>query len=155
MLLQETNFKIVEQIYLLRKKLRTKGIVSSKSRFLLFVSQVHSSPTLFKKNIWNIQKHNKSSFSSLSAIKYDSPKIYPLKSHPQLPGVHNSIAVLTSRKHCRRMPPLDIFFSASNSAKLSAEAKMRTSAIDTSRWRKVTATSTGMPWVGSMTSNSL
>jgi hypothetical protein len=53
------------------------------------------------------------------------------------------------------MPPEDMFFSASRSAKLSEDAKMRTSAMETNRCRKVTATSIGIPWVGSSTSSSL
>ena len=62
--------------------------------------------------------------------------------------------VQTKRRHCLRIPPLDMFFSASKSAKLRLDAKIRTSAITTSLWRKEMATSMGMPWVGSSTSNS-
>ena len=62
--------------------------------------------------------------------------------------------VQTSRRHCLRIPPEDMFFSASRSAKLRLEAKMRTSAMTTSLWRKEIATSMGMPWVGSSTSSS-
>ena len=47
-----------------------------------------------------------------------------------------------------------MFFSASRSAKLSEDAKIRTSAITTSLWRKEMATSMGIPCVGSSTSNS-
>ena len=52
------------------------------------------------------------------------------------------------------MPPEDMFFSASRSAKLRLEAKTRTSAIMTRRCRNVIATSIGMPCVGSSTSSS-
>ena len=62
--------------------------------------------------------------------------------------------VQTRRRHWRRIPPEDMFFSASRSAKLSEDAKIRTSAITTSLWRKEMATSMGIPWVGSSTSNS-
>ena len=41
--------------------------------------------------------------------------------------------------------PEDMFFSASRSAKLSEDAKMRTSAMETNRCKKVTATSIGIP----------
>lgn len=61
----------------------------------------------------------------------------------------------TSRRHCRKIPPLDIFFSASSSPKFKELAKIRTSAMLTNRCRNDTATSIGMPWVGSMTSSSL
>uniref|UniRef100_A0A6B0UIJ7 Uncharacterized protein n=1 Tax=Ixodes ricinus TaxID=34613 RepID=A0A6B0UIJ7_IXORI len=63
-------------------------------------------------------------------------------------------AVHTSLRHCLRIPPLDMFFSASRSEKLSEDAKTSTSVIYTSRWRKATATSIAMPWVGSITSSS-
>ena len=53
-----------------------------------------------------------------------------------------------------RMPPEDMFFSASRSAKLRLEAKTRTSAIMTRRCRNVIATSIGIPCVGSSTSSS-
>jgi hypothetical protein len=62
---------------------------------------------------------------------------------------------LTSRRHWRKIPPLDMFFSASSSPKLSELAKMRTSAMFTSRCRNDTATSIGIPCVGSITSSSL
>lgn len=62
--------------------------------------------------------------------------------------------ILTSRRHCLSIPPLLMFFSASSSPKLSELAKIRTSAILTNRCRKLTATSIGIPWVGSITSNS-
>ena len=45
-------------------------------------------------------------------------------------------------------------FSASKSAKFREEAKMSTSAIITKRCRNEIATSTGIPCVGSKTSNS-
>lgn len=61
----------------------------------------------------------------------------------------------TSLKHCRKIPPLDIFFSDSSSPKLRELANISTSAMLTSLWRKETATSIGMPWVGSITSSSL
>lgn len=48
-----------------------------------------------------------------------------------------------------------MFFSASSSPKLSELAKMRTSAMFTSRCRNDTATSIGIPCVGSITSSSL
>lgn len=41
--------------------------------------------------------------------------------------------VHTNRKHCRNIPPLDIFFSASNSLKFNELAKISTSAILTRR----------------------
>ena len=40
--------------------------------------------------------------------------------------------VHTSRKHCLKIPPLDMFFSASSSAKLRLEAKTKTSAMASS-----------------------
>lgn len=63
--------------------------------------------------------------------------------------------IQTSLKHCLRIPPLDIFFSASSSPKFKELAKISTSAMLTSLCRKETATSIGIPWVGSITSNSL
>lgn len=63
-------------------------------------------------------------------------------------------SVLTNLRHCLNIPPLDMFFSASNSAKFNALANISTSAIETNRCKKVTATSTGIPWVGSITSSS-
>lgn len=62
--------------------------------------------------------------------------------------------VHTSRKHCLKIPPLDMFFSASSSPKFKELANIKTSAILTSRCRKDTATSRGIPCVGSSTSNS-
>lgn len=62
--------------------------------------------------------------------------------------------VQTRRKHWRKIPPLDIFFSASSSPKFSELAKINTSAILTNRCKNDTATSNGIPWVGSSTSNS-
>lgn len=62
--------------------------------------------------------------------------------------------VHTRRKHCLNIPPLDIFFSASNSPKFNELANIKTSAMFTSRCRNETATSSGMPWVGSRTSSS-
>lgn len=58
------------------------------------------------------------------------------------------------RRHCRRMPPDDMFFSASISAKLRELAKMRTSSRLMSRCKKVTEASTAKPWDGSMFSSS-
>ena len=70
-------------------------------------------------------------------------------------NMHNKKSVSrTSLRHCLRMPPLDMFFSASSSEKLRDEAKTRTSAMLTKRCKNETATSTPMPWVGSKTSNS-
>lgn len=58
------------------------------------------------------------------------------------------------RRHCRRMPPDDMFFSASISVKLSELAKIRTSTRLTRRCKKVTEASTDKPWEGSMFSSS-
>lgn len=62
---------------------------------------------------------------------------------------------LTNLKHCLKIPPLDIFFSASSSPKFSELANIRTSAMLTNLCKKETATSIGIPCVGSITSNSL
>ena len=52
---------------------------------------------------------------------------------------------LTSRKHCSRIHPLSMFFSASNYPKFNEMAKIRTSAMLTKRCKNETATSIGMP----------
>lgn len=61
---------------------------------------------------------------------------------------------LPRRRHCRRTPPDDMFFSASISAKLRELAKMRTSTRLMRRCRKVTEASNARPWEGSMFSSS-
>lgn len=53
--------------------------------------------------------------------------------------------IQTSRKHCRSMPPLDIFFSASSSPKFNELANISTSAMLTNLCKKETATSIGIP----------
>ena len=84
----------------------------------------------------------------MSSLKASSP-VFSLHSRQ-----FRTAQVQTRRRHWRRIPPEDMFFSASRSAKLSEDAKIRTSAITTSLWRKEMATSMGIPWVGSSTSNS-
>ena len=63
-------------------------------------------------------------------------------------------SMLPSRRHCRRMPPDDMFFSASISVKLRELAKISTSTRLTRRCRKVTEASTLRPCEGSMLSSS-
>ena len=58
------------------------------------------------------------------------------------------------RRLCLRIPPEDMFFSASISVKLREEAKIRTSTRLMRRCRKVTEASTDRPWDGSMFSRS-
>lgn len=58
------------------------------------------------------------------------------------------------RRLCLRIPPEDMFFSASISVKLREEAKIRTSTRLMRRCRKVTDASTDRPWDGSMFSRS-
>ncbi len=53
------------------------------------------------------------------------------------------------------MPPAAMFFSDSSSERLMDEAKTSRSAMEPSRCRKLTATSTGRPCVGSTMSSSL
>ena len=62
--------------------------------------------------------------------------------------------VHTNLRHCLRIPPEDIFFSASRSAKFRDDAKISTSAITTNLCKNEIATSMGIPCVGSKTSNS-
>ena len=61
---------------------------------------------------------------------------------------------LPRRRHCRRRPPDDMFFSASISVKLRELAKMSTSTRLMRRCRKVTEASSVRPWEGSMFSSS-
>lgn len=82
-------------------------------------------------------------------------KINITKASKQRWSLFKQWGVVTNRRHCRKIPPLDMFFSASSSPKLSELANTRTSAMLTSRCRNDTATSTGIPCVGSITSSSL
>lgn len=61
---------------------------------------------------------------------------------------------LPNRRHCRKMPPDDIFFSASISVKPNELAKIRTSTRLIALWRNVIAVSIERPWVGSIFSSS-
>ena len=62
---------------------------------------------------------------------------------------------ITKRRHWRRTPPVAMFFSDSSSERLMEEANTSRSAMAARRCRKLTATSTGSPCVGSTISNSL
>lgn len=55
------------------------------------------------------------------------------------------VSEIPRRRHCRRMPPDDMFFSASISVKLRELAKMRTSTRLMRRCKKVTEASTARP----------
>jgi len=110
---------------------------------------------------WN---GDQTKFSSLSlSTTRTMPHYQMLVIHPVFNLIFNILPIqlcyirpeLTRRRHWRKIPPLDMFFSASSSPKLSELAKMRTSAMFTSRCRNDTATSIGIPCVGSITSSSL
>ena len=64
----------------------------------------------------------------------------PTTNSPRLLSLHSrqflTAHVQTSLRHCLRIPPLDMFFSASNSAKLRLDANTRTSAMANNLWRK-------------------
>lgn len=61
---------------------------------------------------------------------------------------------LPRRRHCLRIPPEDMFFSASISVKLSELAKISTSTRLISLCKNISDASTAKPWDGSMFSNS-
>lgn len=61
---------------------------------------------------------------------------------------------LPSRRHCRRIPPDDIFFSASISVNPRELANISTSTRLISLCKNVTEVSTERPWVGSIFSSS-